>query len=208
MAKKSKQPTLGGIQWGKYKGEHPIGIAPGDWDKVRVGPPEEPEGTNEHYYGYHSTPVGPERILKEGLKASNPLAGADFDEPISPEEHEAATGVYFHGTPHTEYGENLYRMTIPRGTPVSGDFDRMGEGENTLEDVPAKDVAYVGHGIHGGGREMADFHSTQLPPEKCPACIIDGLHYEMLASRNASKQFPHAWPGRSLVNFGKKGRGA
>jgi hypothetical protein len=189
VAKKSKQPPLKGINWSKYKGEHPIGIAPGDWDKVRVGEPETPKSTDEHYYGYHSTNVGPDVILKEGLKASNPLAGADFDEPVSPEEHEAATGVYFHGVPHTEYGEHLYRMKLSYGTPTSDEFDRIGEGENTREDVPAKDVEYVGHGTHGYS-DLSNFHSTHLPPEKCPACIIDGLHYQQMAARNAGKQFP------------------
>jgi len=186
--KKSTSTPLQGIDWDseEYKGEHPIGIAPGDWGKVKIGPPKEKPYSTTHIYGYHSTYSEPDSVLKTGLKANNPLADAGFDEPISEEEHRAATGVYFHGVPHIEYGPNMYRIKVSRDEPISGEFDRPGEGENTLGDVPAKNVKYLGHGME---YNLSDFHATSLPSEKCPACIIAGLHHEEMAKRRLGPQF-------------------
>jgi hypothetical protein len=150
-----------------------------------VGPPKEPEDSDTHIYGYHSSFAEPEDVLSKGLKASNPLSDAEFE--VTDEEHKAATGVYFHGTPHIEYGPNLYRIKVSRDEPLSDEWDRPGDGLNTLGDVPAKNVKYVGHG--GRDYRLSDFHATSLPSEKCPACIIEGIHYQEMAKRNASTQF-------------------
>jgi hypothetical protein len=183
MAKK-KAPMLQGIDWSQYKGEHPLGIAPSHLNKVKVGPPKEPEAPDTHIYGYHSSFAEPEDVLSKGLKASNPLEGSGLE--VTDEQNEAATGVYFHNNPHIEYGSNLYRIKVSRDEPISGEFDRPGEGSNTLGDVPAKNVKYVGHGT---AYNLSDFHATSLPSEKCPACIIQGIHYQEMAKRNASTQF-------------------
>jgi hypothetical protein len=183
MAKK-KAPMLQGIDWSQYKGEHPLGIAPSHRNKVNIGAPKQPEYSDTHIYGYHSTFSEPEDVLSKGLKANNPLADADFE--VTDEEHKAATGVYFHGVPHIEYGPNLYRIKVSRDEPISSEWDRPGEGSNTLGDVPAKNVKYVGHGT---ASNLSDFHATSLPSEKCPACIIGGIHYQEMAKRNASTQF-------------------
>lgn len=185
---------LEGIDWDKYKGEYALGVTQHGFSEpdITVGRPEEKSSTDEHYYGYHSTNVGPDVILKEGLKGYNPLdqLGLDEGEKISKSEKRAATGVYFHTVPHTEYGEHLYRIAIPHTQEVSGDMDRMGEGYNTVgkRGIPAKNVEYLGHGSEGA-RDWSDFHATSLPPEKCPACIIEGVHYQHLAERNAGQQF-------------------
>ena len=202
MPRKKKDPNipLQGIDWesDEYKGEHPLGISPNA--KVEMGTPfrdeEPPEG---HYFGYHSTGAGPETILKSGLKARNPLD--DLPEMTAKERREntGAWGVYYHDYPHTEYGEHLYRLTIPHGTRVAGDYDRMGEGENVRRNVPASWITYMGHGAEGRnpwsdghgrmGDGMTDFHATNLPPEHCPACIIEGVHAEHMAKRRLSSQF-------------------
>ena len=175
---------LQGIDWSQYKGEHPLGIAPSHRNKVNIGAPKQPEYSDTHIYGYHSTFSEPKDVLSKGLKVNNPLEGAGFE--ATEEEHEAATGVYFHGHPHIEYGPNLYRIKVSRNEPISDEWDRPGEGSNTLGDVPAKNVKYVGHGTE---YDLSDFHATSLPPEKCPACIIKGIYYQEMAKRNASTQF-------------------
>jgi hypothetical protein len=75
----------------------------------------------------------------------------------------------------------------------------MGEGENVRRNVPASWITYMGHGTQGRnpwsdghgrmGDGMTDFHATNLPPEQCPACIIEGVHAEHMAKRRLSSQF-------------------
>lgn len=79
---------------------------------------------------YHGSRVGPEVILKEGLKAHNPaeeinaMFGDDLDEPGHP------TGVYMSERRKTAegYGSHIYSMDLP----VHADEWGWTEGEGSV----------------------------------------------------------------------------
>lgn len=66
---------------------------------------------------YHGTNVGPEVILKEGLKANNPSAmiNAEYGEDPDAEDPGHPTGVYMAEDRKTAegYGHNMYAMDLP-----------------------------------------------------------------------------------------------
>lgn len=89
---------------------------------------------------YHGSGVGPEKILKEGLKAHNPAEGLYDDEEEDPGH---PTGVYM-GDKDTalSYGGHLYSVELPEPHPNWGWTES--EGSVWTKDIPPHWVRYEG----------------------------------------------------------------
>jgi hypothetical protein len=205
MAKKKKieeQPSLDfpGIDWNHSD----LGISdllPSALRRVRhveVYKDARESGTPEDYSekgvtGFHATDSGNiDSILERGILAGHPISGYDAKElGVDARIHR---GVFFHESPHTEYGDAVFKINVPEGVKVYDEYDfaangtrpRGGEGVNVTRSVPASWLSLYGHKGPTG-----NFHKTSANPysDECPECKVDHLWLEDMAKRKLGEQF-------------------